>query len=242
MIRQGWATTDLEARISHHVREWGRLTKIAEPARRTALPFVTIQRDFGCEALRIAQMLSVILNQRFNKTIAWVAYDRELLDRVASELHLRREVVEAIDGSRRDEMAELFDSLLNRKVPDTLMVQKLAEVVRSLALRGHTILVGRGSHLVTKDLKSGLHVRLTAPRLWRVNRVAACRKIPSPTAEQVLVEGERERRHFLNTFFVQDPQRPFQHDLIVDVSQFAPADVAKIIAAAVATRGLALAA
>jgi len=240
MVRR-WATTDLEGRIAHHMRAWEHAKQAPESHPAGGLAFVTINRDFGCEALHVADVLTAVLNERAHPRVPWVAYDRQLLDRVASELHLRREVVESMDGLRRSEMTEFFDTLLNRKPSDALMVHKLAEVVRSLAIHGHTVIVGRGSHLITKDLKSGLHVRLTAPREWRVHRVAASRKVSESTAEQTVAEIERERAHFLQTFFIHDPEHPFVHDLTIDASQFAPVEIADIIGAAVQIRELPLA-
>jgi cytidylate kinase len=230
-----WDSADLEARIAGHVRAWERSNQMDTSLPSGALPFVTINREFGCEALRVAESLAALLNERCQPSAPWIAYDRELLDRVASELHLRREVVNAMDGVRRDEMTELFDMLLNRKIADAVMARKLAEVVRSLAIRGHTVIVGRGSHLITKDLKAGLHVRLTASRHWRVNRVARIRKISVADAERILTEGDKERLHFLRTFFIYDPEHPFLQDLTIDVSRFSPPEVAEIIAAAVLT-------
>ena len=129
-------------------------------------PFVTISREFGCEALPLAQHLVEILNRRIHPTIPWVAYDRELLDTVARELHLRREAVESLDDQRRDEMSEFFDTILNKRVEEAVVIHALAELIRSLATHGHAALVGRGSHLITRDLSTGLHVRLVAPREW----------------------------------------------------------------------------
>jgi len=235
MNTHGWATTDLEARIAHHVRAWERAKEAKEPHHLGALPFVTINREFGCEALRIAESLAALLNERSQPVVLWVAYDRELLDRVAHELHLRREIVDAMDDARRNETTELFDMLMNRKVTDAAMAKKLIQVVRSLAVHGHTVIVGRGSHLITKNLKTGLHVRLMAPWQWRVNRVAATRKVSVASAERIVKEGEKERLHFLRTFFVYDPERPVLPDLTIDVSRFSPLEVAGIIAAAVLT-------
>jgi cytidylate kinase len=235
MITHGWATPDLEARIAHHIRAWERVKQAKESHPVGTLPFVTINRDFGCEALRVAQILAALLNENLHPPVPWVAYDRELLDRVASEMHLRRDIVNAMDGARRDEMTELFDQLLNRKVTDTAMAQKLAEVVRSLAVHGHAVLVGRGSHLITKGLRNGLHVRLTASRQWRVNRVALACNVSTSSAERIVVEGEKERQHFLRTFFIYDPERPFLHDLTINVSRFSPNEVAEIVATAVKT-------
>ena len=42
--------------------------------------------------------------------------------------------------------------------------------VRALAEVGRVIIVGRGGVFITRDLPGGIHVRLVAPREWRVRR------------------------------------------------------------------------
>jgi cytidylate kinase len=234
-ISHGWAAPDLETRIGAHVHAWAK-TRQAVRLRPETYPFVTISREFGCEALPLAQRLVEILNERCRPSIPWVAYDRELLDKVASELHLAREIVESIDGRRRDVMTELFNAVLNVKMDEALMFRKLAEVIRSLATHGHTVLLGRGGYLITQDLKTGLHVRLVAPREWRIHKVATDRNLTQAEAERIVAEGERERNRFLHTFFHQNPKHPFYHDLVIDSARFNLAQVAELIFTALAAR------
>jgi cytidylate kinase len=159
-----------------------------------------------------------------------------LLDRVAEELHMRRDILESLDGKRRDEMTELFENIINRKVDDALVVHKLAEVIRSLAFHGHAVLVGRGSAIVTQDLKNGLHVRLVAPRSWRVARIATDRNLPRREAEKVVDDGEKQRSHYITTYFVLDPEYPFHHDLLIDNSRFNLVQIGEIVFSALEAR------
>ena len=225
----------IEARLAAHVHAWEVLRQ-AYPVRYESLPFITLSREFGCEGRLLADRLVEILNERCRPTVPWVSYDHEVIDRVARELRLSRAIVESLDGQRRDEMSELFNAILNVKVDEALIFRKMAEVIRSLAAHGNTVLVGRGSYLITQDLKTGLHVRLMAPRAWRVARLAADRAIAVRDAERLVLEGERERARFHATFFVQSPDHPFHHDLVIDNSRFNLAQIAEIVFAALSVR------
>ena len=196
----GWALANLEARITAHVHAWEKARCYGQPLAPELFPFVTISREFGCEGLPLALRLQDLLNERCRPFFTWVAYDRELLGKVASELNLAQGVVEAIDGHRRNEMSEFFDAILNRHIDEAVVMRKLAEVIRSLAIHGHAIILGRASYLITQDLKNGLHIRLVAPRAWRVSQVAEARNISQPEAAKVVAEGERGRTHYLETF------------------------------------------
>ena len=235
-ISQGWAGSDLESRISAHVQAWQKARPVGRQRRLETYPFVTISREFGCEALPLAQQLVETLNKRCHPSIPWVPYDRELLDKVAEELHLQRDILDRLDEQRRDEMSELFEHIINRKVTDAQIVRKLAELIRTLAIQGHAVLVGRGSSVVTQDLRNGLHIRLVAPREWRVHAVADRRNLSLEEAWRLVAEGEKQRNHYLSTFFVLDPQFPFHYDLVIDKSRFNPSQIVEIVIAALSAR------
>lgn len=235
-VSHSWAQANLEARIAAHVHAWERAKQAGQPLATGTYPFVTISREFGCEGVAVALRLADVLNERCRPFFTWVAYEKELLDKVAQELHLHRGIVEHIGGKRRDEMSELFDSILNRRVDEALVVRKLAEIIRALAIHGHAILVGRGSHLITQDLKTGLHVRLVAPFEWRVHRYATDYGLDFATAEKKVREEQQQREKFLRTFFVQDPKHPFHHDLVIDNSRFNLDQIVEILFTALSVR------
>jgi cytidylate kinase len=232
----GWAGATLEARISAHVHSWEKAKDRGVPVPPETYPFITISREYGCEASLLAHQLQVILNERCRPTFPWVAYDQQLVDQVANELHLSRSVVESIDGHRRAEMTEFFDTILTKRVTEAVVIHKVAEVVRSLAIRGHSIMVGRGSYLITQDLKNGLHIRLVAPRAWRIQRIAVDRHLSLDEATRVVDQGEQERLNFLNTFFSHDAANHFLHDIIIDNSQFNLAQLSEIVFTALGAR------
>jgi cytidylate kinase len=225
----------LDARIAAHVQTWEKRLA-AGPHPMAKLPYVTLSRQFGCQALPLATRLAELLNERMRPAYPWAAYDHEVLDRVARELQLSRSIVESLDNRRRDAMSELFDAVLNRKVDEALMYRKMAEVIRSLATLGHAVLLGRGSYLITQDLPNGLHVRLVAPLEWRVQRFAENYNLPLAEARKVVEQGQKERETFLRTIIVQDPSHPVLHDLVFDYSKFDVAQVAEVIVTALEAR------
>ena len=133
-------------------------------------------------------------------------------------------------------MQEREVTIINRQGADALAVRKLAEVIRTLAVHGHAVLVGRGSSLVTQDLRNGMHIRLVAPRAWRVHAIAANRNLSTSEAEKTVTEGEKQRHHYINTFFVLDPLFPFPHDLVIDNSRFNLMQIVEIVFTALGAR------
>ena len=107
---------------------------------------------------------------------------------------------------------------------------------RGIEAAAGSVLVGRGSHLITQDLKTGMHIRLVAPVGWRVNQVAEEHNVSQREAERLVTEHEHQRDQFYRTFFVQDARHPFHHDLIIDNSRFNLDQMAEIVFTALGAR------
>lgn len=235
-ISQGWVGADVEVRMAAHVNAWEKVKPLGDKYRLETYPFVAISREFGCEALPLAQQLVETLNERCRPSIPWVSYDRELLDKVAEDPAAQQAILDMLDAKRRAAMGKLFDNIINRQGADALAVRQLAEIIRTLAVHGHAVLVGRGSALVTQDLRNGVHIRLVAPRSWRVHAIATNRNLSLAKAEKTVTEGERQRQHYINTFFVLDPHYPFPHDLVIDNSRFNLMQIVEIVFTALGAR------
>ena len=235
-ISQGWVGADVEVRMAAHVSAWEKVKPLGDKRRLETYPFVTISREFGCEALALAQQLVETLNERCRPSIPWVSYDRELLDKVVEDPAAQQAILDMLDNKRRVAMNRLFDNIINRQGADALAVRKLAEIIRTLAVHGHAVLVGRGSALVTQDLRNGVQIRLVAPRSWRVHAIATNRNLSLSEAEKTVTEGEQQRQHYINTFFVLDPHYPFPHDLVIDNSRFNLMQIVEIVFTTLAAR------
>lgn len=235
LSQPGYLRPSLDARVAAHVQAWVKIKQA--PARpREHYPFVTISRQFGCEGGALAHALADLLNERCRPVVPWVVYDHELIERVAQELHLRQAVLEALDGHRRNEMSELFEAILNRKVDEAVVYRKLAEVARAIALHGQAVFVGRGTSLITQDLRNGLHLRLVAPVGWRAHKLAETRNLSPQDAQRAVVEGEEQRARFIKTFFVHDPSYELHPDLTLENSRFNLLQLAEIVFTALSAR------
>ncbi len=226
----------LDFRMAAHMRAWQDNRQAPVKRQLETHPFVTISRQYGCQGLSLAHQLVDMLNVRFRPSIRWVAYDREVLGKVANELHVRREILDALDGRYRDAITEFIDAVLNIRMDESLVFRKMAEVMRSLAIHGHAVVLGRGGYLLTQDLKNGFHVRLVAPREWRVERTAVIREVSHEEAGHIVDQLQKERDRFIHTFFTQDPDRPFYHDLVIDNSRFNDTQLAELVFDALVVR------
>ncbi len=140
-------------------------------------PTVTISREYGCPAKRLAGMLSSELNRREIENYSkhrWQWIGKEILDESARELNLKSDVIrEVANKEESGVVGDIVMSLSHKYYPGDQKVKKtIGEVIRSFAVQGHVIIVGRGGVSITRDIPDSLHIKIMAPLEWRINNVS----------------------------------------------------------------------
>jgi len=167
-------------------------------------PVVTISRQTGCSAKRIAIKLSKILTgysyMSETKTDAewnWTDKDafRHAIREVQAEMQARN-----IDNpemlSRLELVANAFSKEKFTDVVDEKAIIILKDVIVKLALAGRYIILGRGATTILSDLPNKLSIRLEAPLEWRINRVAQMKNMSHDQAEEYVTKADEKRRAF----------------------------------------------
>lgn len=162
-------------------------------------PVVTISRDYGCPAKRLAGMLSSTLNrielENFSKH-QWHWISKEILDESAKELNLKPTMVREVANKDQDGLVDdIVKSLSQKDYPGDIKIKKtIGEVIRSFAEHGHVIVVGRGGVSITRDLENSLHVKIQAPLEWRINEVSNKQMISLAEAKKKILHIDSQRR------------------------------------------------
>jgi cytidylate kinase len=179
---------------------------------------VTVSREYGAGGGEVARRLAEVLG--------WELLDRELLHQAAAVEH-----VPDADLERLDEKAVSMADRFRLHPPHQQYLHGLTEATRRAAARGNVVLVGRGARHLLGDAPDAFHLRLVAPREWRVRRMAALEAAPP---EQVLarcLEADRTRERFTRYFFGAAALRPDQYDLVANTGRVPLDDVASVVAA-----------
>ena len=164
----------------------------------TTGPVVTISREYGCPAKRIAGKLSSALNRielENYKKDRWQWISKEILDESAKELHLDTKMVRNIANKEHyGVIDDIVLSLSEKKYPGDLKIKKtIGEVIRSFAEQGHMIIVGRGGVSITRDMPQSLHIRIMAPLEWRINNVSKNHMISLSDAKKKISHIDAQR-------------------------------------------------
>lgn len=204
-------------------------------------PVVTLSREYGCEANRIARMLQHEIGELLPgpvKTQAWQVVSKEILEESARDLGLKpAEVDERILFHHADPITDLFAFTRHYTIGDEVILEKVRQTITEYANRGNVIIVGRGGSQVTREMKNALHIRLMAPLDWRVQGIAERRALPYAQALAFVKHMDENRTKWMEHL----TGRPFDagmFDLVVNVKTLTDRQIVEMILHLMQQRGM----
>jgi hypothetical protein len=227
----------LERIIQKQVRTWEQFKKASAETPSEPRPFITISREYGCNANAIASFVADELN-RYQHSDLWKSYDKDLINKIVEDHNISEKLIETIDTKRREEMSELMRSLVTDYPPQVAVYKKLVETVRSLSIHGKAIIVGRAGVVITRDLHYGVHVKFIAPLSFRVNTIMQLNSIKDRLeAERLIAKKDNERNDFLTQYIKFDSVNPVSYDLTINIARFSEKEIAGVLIGMLKARG-----
>jgi cytidylate kinase len=188
-------------------------------------PFtVALSREAGTYGAAIARAVG--------DRLGWPVYDRELLQRIADDLGVRRTLLESVDERCLGWLHETLESFASvPQVNEMTFVRHLVQTLLSLAAHGNCVIVGRGATKVL-PFATTLRVRVVAPLAHRIQAVAREHGISADEAARRVETKDCERRRFVLDHFRMDPEDPRNYDVILNAARFDVAECAELVIAA----------
>lgn len=161
-------------------------------------PVITIARQTGCPGKKVAQQLTDILNQRFQKNYKpWKWVGKEIFDEAAKELELPSDEVQKVFKEKRSIVDEILSSQSQKFYKNDRTVRKtIGQVIRSMANDGNVIIVGRGGVALTRDMQRSLHIYLEAPLQWRAAVISEKQCCTQAEALKYVKEIDKRREQY----------------------------------------------
>jgi len=169
-------------------------------------PIVTISRQAGCSAQRIAIKLSKILTgysyMSETKTDAeWEWVDKKAFTRAVKEM------IRDIESGNYDDkedavfmLNEVSKAFSEEKVYDILdekLIGILKGIICKLAFNGRKIIVGRSAGVILRSIPNKLNIRLEAPAEWRINRIMQINEYSQEEAAKYITQMDKKRDSFI---------------------------------------------
>ncbi len=169
-------------------------------------PVITISRQAGCSAQRIAIKLSKILTgysymSETKTDVEWRWVDKKVFTRTVKEI-----IDEINDGNYDDKeeaieklnaVARAFSEETIYEITDQKMIRILKGVICRLAFEGRKIIVGRSAGVILKNVPNKLNIRLEAPVEWRINRIMQIKEFSQAKAAAYINDMDKRRDTFI---------------------------------------------
>ena len=168
-------------------------------------PVITLSREVGCPAKRIAATLVDHLNQQkkvHSKDHPWRWISKEIMLEAARELQVDSSQIQHVfDYKSRGVLEDLLLAQSKDYYKSDLKIRTtIAKVIRKFANEGNAVIVGRGGVAITRDIPKSLHIFLEAPLEWRALRVADKHDFTIDQARSYALSIDKKRSHFRDFF------------------------------------------
>lgn len=159
-------------------------------------PIITISREVGCNGVKLANKIASRLNKR-NMASDWKVLSKEVFFQSAKELDLEPEKVRRILKQDKYTFNDILNAFGTRRFKsEKKVVKTVTEVIRTFALDGFCIIVGRAGHFIAQDIKNALHMRFVAPLEYRIKTIIENNHLNREEAIEFIEKVEKERLAF----------------------------------------------
>ena len=184
---------------------------------------ITISRQYGAGGSEVARLVA--------EALGWRVVDNELVEAVAARAGLP-----VVEVAERDERCATFVERLARALavaspevfppPDSAgaavevaeadLVKITETVVAEVAAQGRVVLVGRAAPAVLSREKDALHVKLVAPRAFRIQVAAARLGCSAEKAAHVLDDTDKMRGRYSREYYHRDWNDPLNYHIVIN--------------------------
>jgi cytidylate kinase len=184
-------------------------------------PYLIISREKGAGGNAVARLVG--------KQLGWQVFNNEIVDEIAQQAHVRRQLIESLDERERETIEDAIGQLLNpQEIGTSGYLVYLKQIVLTLGHQGDVVIVGHGARFILSG-QFGLCVRMVAPIEERIRRIADKARLSLDGARVEVEKTDRERVKLIRRHFGHDVTDPLSHDLIINTSALSVEAAAEIV-------------
>ncbi len=213
-----------EMLVNRMVRKWEQERATGPPVMPAIeqQPVITLSREYGGGR-------GLLIARRAAELLGFTVWEANLVDRIASSAHVRRQLVESLDERNANQISELITTLFeDHGFHQSDYLHHLTRTLLAIGRLGLALIVGRGAQFVL-DPRRTLRVRLFAPLEYRVQQIASERSLTEKEAREDVRRVDAERVAFCAAHFRKDVRDLASYDLVLDFSSLSPELCADLI-------------
>lgn len=197
-------------------------------------PCITISRLTGSGSYEVSEkLINILQNNTKDSEDPWTYFNKELITKVIEDFKLPKAFTEYIVEDKYNHISDAVSELLGVKPSEWTILHKTTEIILQLARFGKTIIVGRGSNVITSRLTNCFHIRLIAPIEHRIKHVQEVFNFSKSEAMEYIKREDDNKNKYLKSHFFRDPNDATLYHLIINTGKLNYDESAKLIADAV---------
>ncbi len=220
-----------------HLQEYIRAVSGVEsgPARLPGgpYPFITISRQTGSGGHSLAEAILHLMERQPDRKLfgGWQIFDQELCRKVLEDPNMKVPLEWLLAERFRGDTDDFLSQIFAGTTPQLAVFHRTAKLIHAFAGAGKVIVVGRAGAFLTRDLPSGIHVRLVAPRALRVQSMIRQFKLSDSEADRQVSEQDASRALLVRSCFNgKDIEDPLYYDSVWNTSRVSPTVIAGVLA------------
>lgn len=204
-------------------------------------PFVTISRQAGIGGHRLGEVILDTFNRQPDTDVfgGWQIYDKTVCEIVARDPAFSGSLDSLMAEEYRSPTTDFFHQMLRSTVDQKMVMNRAFLVVRTIAGMGNAIIVGRGGAQVTRDMPTGVSLRVVAPDAVRIQRAMDTMELPERDAAVYVKKRDADRARLIRAHFDVDIDDPAGYDLVANAGRMSFDVIAAITATLVRERAAA---
>ena len=183
---------------------------------------ITISRQFGAGGSEVAARVATALQ--------WRLVDNELVEHVARRAGLSVEAVAELEERAPSFIERLARNLVVATpelfpaggavpdIPEADLARITEAVVAEIALEGNVVFVGRATPAVLATERDALHVRIVAPRDYRLRAVVNRLGLTDAEAGEAIDETDATRARYHRQYYARDWADPANYHLVLNTA------------------------
>jgi cytidylate kinase len=203
---------------------------------------ITVSRQYGAGGSEVARLVA--------EELGWTVVDNEIVDRVARRAGLAPEVVarqdervpgfverlaRALTASSQEYAVPELGVAIGQDQPSLVRITEL--VVQEAAAEGRVVLVGRAAPAVLGKMPEALHVKLVAPREFRIRLAEGSEGLSRQAAEERMDETDANRARYHREHYGRDWDDPTHFHMLLNTGLLGLDGATRLIVAEARHRG-----
>lgn len=170
--------------------------ELAEPPARNKGMVVTMSRDTGCDGMPIIQDVIDNLNSQLkgtDKKNPWTVASKEIFEESANKLDVNVKLLDRLE-KERSFVEDFLNSFSDDNYPSDWKIKRtFKEVIQTIEKQGGVFILGRGGVAIVAHNRRNLHIKVTAPLEWRIDKLQKEYGSTAASARKHILASDKNR-------------------------------------------------